>query len=125
MQLDKKTLDRLLDLSDGQLRVLLKRLLAEYGVDPAAVPLEQMDIGKLRDFRVSGINHDNLAAAFFGCGQRLPPSKRARPDVGGKDHKRFSFYIRHGSLRRTSPREDFSLHTSRPTSDRGLSTEVN
>ena len=47
MQLDKKTLDRLLDLSDGQLRVLLKRLLAEYGVDPAAVPLEQMDIGKL------------------------------------------------------------------------------
>lgn len=42
MQLDKKTLDRLLDLSDGQLRVLLKRLLAEYGVDPAAVPLEQM-----------------------------------------------------------------------------------
>lgn len=49
MQLDKKTLDRLLDLSDGQLRVLLKRLLTEYGVDPAAVPLEQMDIGKLRD----------------------------------------------------------------------------
>lgn len=49
MQLDKKTLDRLLDLSDGQLRVLLKRLLAEYGVDPAAVPLEQMDIGKLRE----------------------------------------------------------------------------
>ena len=47
MQLDKKTLDRLLDLSDGQLRVLLKRLLAEYGVDPAAVP--QMDIGKLRE----------------------------------------------------------------------------
>jgi len=47
MQLDKKTLDRLLDLSDG--RVLLKRLLAEYGVDPAAVPLEQMDIGKLRE----------------------------------------------------------------------------
>ena len=40
MQLDKKTLDRLLDLSDGQLRVLLKRLRAEYGVDPAAVPLE-------------------------------------------------------------------------------------
>ena len=49
MHLDKKTLDRLLDLSDGQLRVLLKRLLAEYGVDPAAVPLEQMDIGKLRE----------------------------------------------------------------------------
>ena len=70
MQLDKKTLDRLLDLSDGQLRVLLKRLLAEYGVDlwlaPGANllrtprqsafsecwsedPLEQMDIGKLRE----------------------------------------------------------------------------
>ncbi len=49
MQLDKKTLDRLLNLSDEQIRVLLRRLLAEYGVNPAAVPLEQMNIGKLRE----------------------------------------------------------------------------
>ena len=33
MQLDKKTLDRLALLSDDQLRTVLGRLLAEYGVD--------------------------------------------------------------------------------------------
>lgn len=49
MQLDKKTLDRLLNLSDDQLRLLLGRLLSEYGVDPSVVPLERMDIGKLRE----------------------------------------------------------------------------
>lgn len=47
--MDKKTLDRLLNLSDDQLRLLLGRLLSEYGVDPSVVPLERMDIGKLRE----------------------------------------------------------------------------
>lgn len=49
MQLDKKTLDRLLNLNDDQLRLLLGRLLAEYGVDPAAVPLAKLDVSKLRE----------------------------------------------------------------------------
>ncbi len=48
MQLDKKSLDRLLTLSDDQLRMVLRGLLKEYGVDPSAVPLEQFDMGKLR-----------------------------------------------------------------------------
>ncbi len=48
MQLDKKSLDRLLTLNDSQLRRVLAGLLAEYGIDPAAVPLEQFDMSKLR-----------------------------------------------------------------------------
>lgn len=48
MQLDKKSLDRLLSLNDDQLRMVLRGLLKEYGVDPATVPLEQFDMGKLR-----------------------------------------------------------------------------
>ena len=49
MQLDKKTLDRLLNLNDNQLRLLLGRLLTEYGVDPAAVPLAKLDVSRLRE----------------------------------------------------------------------------
>lgn len=48
MQLDKKSLDRLLALNDDQLRMVMRGLLKEYGVDPTAVPLEQFDMGKLR-----------------------------------------------------------------------------
>lgn len=48
MQLDKKSLDRLLALNDDQLRMVLRGLLKEYGVDPSTIPLEQFDMGKLR-----------------------------------------------------------------------------
>lgn len=58
MQIDKKTLDRLLKLNDDQLRLLLSRLLAEYGVDPAAVPLAGMDVGKLREVLSSATDED-------------------------------------------------------------------
>lgn len=58
MQLDKKTLDRLLKLNDDQLRLLLARLLAEYGVDPAVVPLAGMDVSKLREVLSSATDED-------------------------------------------------------------------
>ena len=48
MQLDKNSLDRLLALNDDQLRMVLRGLLKEYGVDPTTVPLDQFDMGKLR-----------------------------------------------------------------------------
>lgn len=49
MQLDKKTLDRILALNDDQLRLLLGRLLSEHGIPTASIPLAQMDVGKLRE----------------------------------------------------------------------------
>lgn len=48
MQLDQKSLERLLRLNDDQLRGVLGRLLAEYGVDVSRVPLAQMDMTALR-----------------------------------------------------------------------------
>lgn len=48
MQLDQKSLDRLLKLNDDQLRGVLGKLLAEYGVDVSRVPLKQMDMTALR-----------------------------------------------------------------------------
>ena len=48
MQLDRKSLDRLLALNDEQLRRVLAGLLTEYGIDPASVPLAQFDMSKLR-----------------------------------------------------------------------------
>ena len=48
MQLDKKSLDRLLKLNDDQLRGVLSKLLAEDGVDVSRVPLAQMDMTALR-----------------------------------------------------------------------------
>lgn len=48
MNLDKKSLDRLLKLNDDQLRSVLGKLLSEYGVDVSRVPLGQMDMTALR-----------------------------------------------------------------------------
>jgi hypothetical protein len=48
MQLDKKSLDRLLKLNDEQLRAVIGKLLAEYGVDVSRVPLATLDMSALR-----------------------------------------------------------------------------
>ena len=48
MPLDKKQIDRLLRLNDDQLRAVLEKLLASYGVDTSRVPLATLDIGALR-----------------------------------------------------------------------------
>lgn len=59
MQLDRKSLDRLLALNDDQLRSVLRGLLKEYGIDPTAVPLEQFDMSKLRT-ALSGATEEDI-----------------------------------------------------------------
>ncbi|MBP3667452.1 MAG: hypothetical protein J6K29_10450 [Clostridia bacterium] len=58
MQLDKKSLDRLLKLNDDQLRGVLGKLLAEYGVDVSRVPLGQMDMTALRTVLSAATDED-------------------------------------------------------------------
>ncbi len=48
MQLDKKSIDRLLKLNDEQFRAVIGKLLTEYGVDTSRVPLATMDLSALR-----------------------------------------------------------------------------
>ncbi|MBQ9152083.1 MAG: hypothetical protein IJX72_07510 [Clostridia bacterium] len=48
MQLDKKSIDRLLKLNDDQFRAVIGKLLTEYGVDVSRVPLATMDVSALR-----------------------------------------------------------------------------
>ena len=58
MQLDKKSLDRLLKLNDEQLRGVLGKLLVEYGVDVSRVPLQQMDMKALRSVLAAATEED-------------------------------------------------------------------
>ena len=58
MQLDKKSLDRLLKLNDDQLRGVLGKLLTEYGVDISRVPLQQMDMTALRAVLAAATDED-------------------------------------------------------------------
>lgn len=71
MQLDKKSLDRLLLLSDDQLRRVMAGLLAEYGVDPSTVPLDQFDMGKLRGVLSNATDEDiqRFTAMLSGGGK--------------------------------------------------------
>ena len=70
MQLDKKTLDRLALLSDDQLRMVLGRLLAEYGVDVSRVPLASMDMGALRALLQAATDEDiSRFVQMFSNGQ--------------------------------------------------------
>ena len=48
MQLDKKSLERLVKLNDDQLRGVIGKLLTEYGVDVSRVPLASLDMSALR-----------------------------------------------------------------------------
>ena len=48
MQLDRKSIDRLLRLNDDQLRAVIGKMLGEYGVDVSRVPLATMDMTSLR-----------------------------------------------------------------------------
>lgn len=58
MQLDKKSLERLLRLNDDQLRGVLGKLLGEYGVDVSRVPLAQMDMTALRSVLSAATDED-------------------------------------------------------------------
>ncbi|MBQ3507197.1 MAG: hypothetical protein IJA91_01500 [Clostridia bacterium] len=68
MQLDKKSIDRLLKLNDDQFRAVLGKLLAEYGVDVSRVPLATMDLSALRAVLQMASEEDisRLLQAFGG-----------------------------------------------------------
>ncbi len=75
MQLDRKSLDRLLRLNDDQLRGVLGKLLAEYGVDVSRVPLQQMDMTALRAVLAAATEEDisrflQMMGGTPGGGQR-------------------------------------------------------
>lgn len=71
MQLDKKSLDRLLSLNDAQLKRVLAGLLAEYGIDPSAVPLDQFDMSRLRATLAQATDEDikKFTAMLSGGGE--------------------------------------------------------
>jgi len=69
MQLDKKNVDRLLRLNDDQLRSVIGKLLAEYGVDVSRVPLETMDMSALRAIlQMAGTEDVSRLLAMLGGG---------------------------------------------------------
>lgn len=70
MQLDKKSIDRLLKLNDDQLRAVIGKLLTEYGVDITRVPLATMDMSVLRGL-LQMASEDDIARLMqaFGGGQ--------------------------------------------------------
>ena len=75
MQLDKKSVERLLKLNDDQLRGVLGKLLAEYGVDVSRVPLMQMDMTALRAVLSAATDADltrmlQMLGGSSGSGQR-------------------------------------------------------
>ena len=70
MQLDRKSLDKLLALDDNQLRRVLRGLLTQYGIDPSAIPLDQFDIGKLRAILQTATDED--IARFLSAMPKMP-----------------------------------------------------
>ncbi len=70
MKIDKKNLDRLLKLNDDQLRRVLAGLLSENGIDPATVPLDRFDMGRLRMVLQSATEEDiQRFLSALGTGQ--------------------------------------------------------
>lgn len=75
MQIDRKSLDRLLKLNDDQLRGVLGKLLTEYGVDVSRVPLQQMDVSALRAVLAAATDEDisRFLQSFGGSAQGGDP----------------------------------------------------
>ena len=48
MQIDRKSLEKLLTLNDRQLGLVIKKLAAESGIDPAALNINPNDIASIR-----------------------------------------------------------------------------
>ncbi len=76
MQLDKKSLDRLLRLNDDALRGVLRHLLEEYGVDADRIPLETLDMSALRTLLSSATDEElsrflQMFSAGGTAGKRL------------------------------------------------------
>lgn len=58
MQPDKKMLNRVLALNDDRLRLLLRKLLDQYVPDASAIPLEQIDMDRLREIAAKATDED-------------------------------------------------------------------
>ena len=79
MQLDKKNLERLLRLDDDHLRSVLAKLLEGYGVDPARVPLQNLEMSALRAVLATAAEEDIgrfLAMFSGGAGQGSNEGRR-------------------------------------------------
>ena len=48
MQIDRKSLEKLLTLNDRQLEMMIKKIAAESGIDPAALNINPNDISSVR-----------------------------------------------------------------------------
>ena len=48
MQIDRRSIERLLTLNDKQLSLVISKLLAESGIDPAAFNVDPKDISSVR-----------------------------------------------------------------------------
>lgn len=84
MQLDRNQLNRLLRLNDDQLRAVLSRLLAEYGMDASMFPLASMDMSRLRAVLQSATDED-IARFMSHAGGRVPPGVRSRMNGDRED----------------------------------------
>ena len=58
MQIDRKKLDRILELNDEQLSELVRTIAAEAGVDPAALGLNPQNIQSVRQALGSATDRD-------------------------------------------------------------------
>lgn len=59
MQLDRKKLDRLLQMNDEQLSALVRSIAAESGIDPAALGLNPSNIQSIRQ-ALGGATEEDL-----------------------------------------------------------------
>lgn len=71
MKLDRKTLNRLLALNDAQLRAVIDKLAAEYGLDLSAFSVREGDMEGLRRAIRNASDEDleNLARQLQGGGK--------------------------------------------------------
>ncbi|MBE6553934.1 MAG: hypothetical protein E7666_06280 [Ruminococcaceae bacterium] len=58
MQIDRKTLDRLLNMNDAQLGALIQKIAAESGIDPAALGINPENISAIRQALGSATSAD-------------------------------------------------------------------
>ena len=58
MQLDKKSLDRLLTLNDAQLAEVIRTIAAEAGIDPAMLGLNPNNVAQIRQALGSATKED-------------------------------------------------------------------
>ncbi|MBQ9773807.1 MAG: hypothetical protein IJW30_04000 [Clostridia bacterium] len=60
MQIDQRTLNRLLALNDGQLAAVIEKIASEAGIDPAQLGLDPRNLAQIRE-ALGSANADDLA----------------------------------------------------------------